>query len=188
MTDNKKNNDIAYLAGGCFWCFEAIFQNLQGVEEVTSGYSGGNVKNPTYEQVCSGKTGHAEVIKIEYDTSLITYKELLEVFFTTHDPTTLNRQGNDVGTQYRSVIFYQTQDQKIAAEQMKSEIENKKIWDNTIVTEISPLREFYEAEEFHQEYFLNNPTQSYCNVVIEPKVSKFRKQYSEKLKKVNLKL
>ena len=180
--------DTAYLAGGCFWCLEAIFQDLQGVEKVTSGYSGGNIKNPTYEQICTGETGHAEVVKIEYDNDVITFKELLEIFFTTHDPTTLNRQGNDFGTQYRSAIFYQTEEQKIIAKQMKEEIEEKKIWNHPIVTEISPLKEFYEAEKYHQNYFLNNPTQGYCKVVIEPKVSKFKKQYSEKLKKVNLKL
>ncbi len=188
MTDNKKNNDTAYLAGGCFWCLEAIFQDLQGVVKVTSGYSGGNVKNPTYEQVCTGETGHAEVIKIEYNKDVITYKELLEVFFTTHDPTTLNRQGNDMGSQYRSAVFYQSQEQKNIVEQMIKEIEEKMIWDNSIVTEMSSLKEFYEAEEYHQNYFLNNPTQGYCKVVIEPKVSKFKTKYSEKLKKVNLKL
>ena len=186
MTANKKNIDTAYLGGGCFWCLEAIFQELRGVEKVTSGYSGGKVKNPTYEQVCTGETGHAEVIKVEYNSNDISYKELLEAFFTNHDPTTLNRQGNDWGTQYRSVIFYQSQKQREEIEQVKKEIEEKKIWRKPIVTEISPFEEFYEAEKYHQNYFLNNPTQGYCKVVIAPKVSKFKKQYSKKLKKVNL--
>ena len=178
----------AVFGGGCFWCMEAIFQDLIGVEEVISGYTGGTVANPTYEQVCTGETGHAEVIRITFIPEKITYKELLEVFFTNHDPTTLNRQGGDVGTQYRSAIFYSNKEQKETAEKIIEDITKQGIWKDKIVTEISPLDEFYEAEEYHQNYFLRNPTQGYCKVVIEPKVLKFKEKNSSKLKSVKLKL
>ena len=178
----------AVFGGGCFWCMEAIFQDLIGIEEVTSGYTGGTVANPTYEQVCTGETGHAEVIKITFNPEKITYKELLKIFFTNHDPTTLNRQGGDVGTQYRSAIFHSNKDQKETAEKIIEDITKQGIWKDKIVTEISPLNEFYEAEEYHQNYFLRNPTQGYCKVVIEPKVLKFKEKNSSKLKSVKLKL
>jgi len=175
--------EIATLAGGCFWCLEAIFNELRGVEKVVSGYSGGTVPDPSYQEVCTGTTGHAEAVQITFDPQIITYKELLEVFFTIHDPTTLNRQGADVGTQYRSVIFYHKPEQKEIAKEVIAEIEVVKIWDAPIVTEITQFKAFYPAEKFHQDYFLHNPDQPYCRVVIEPEVAKFRKQFLEKLKK-----
>lgn len=182
--DNIKssNLDTAIFGAGCFWCVEAIFQELNGVQSVESGYSGGSVKNPTYEQVCAETTGHAEVARIIFDPSLITYDELLEVFWTTHDPTTLNRQGADVGEQYRSVIFYLNNAQKESAEKSKQDVAPK-IWDDTIVTEIEPLNNFYIAEDYHQNYYNNNSNQSYCQFVINPKLEKFRKKFNEKLKK-----
>jgi peptide-methionine (S)-S-oxide reductase len=175
-------NEVAMLGGGCFWCTEAVFSELKGVEKVESGYSGGSVANPSYEQVCTGDTGHAEVAQVTFDPSVISYKEILEIFFTTHDPTTLNRQGADVGTQYRSVIFYNSEEQKKTAEEVKREIEQSKIWGKPIVTEIVPLKAFYKAEDYHQNYFKDNPRQAYCQVVIAPKVAKFRKHYSERLR------
>jgi len=184
----SKMKEEAIIGGGCFWCLEAIFQEHTGVEEVTSGYAGGSVKNPTYEKVSSGETGHAEVIKISFNPEKISYKELLEIFFTNHDPTTLNRQGGDVGTQYRSVILHSDEEQRETAEKVIEDISKQGIWDGKIVTEIVPLKEFYEAEEYHQNYFLNNPTQGYCKVVIEPKVLKFKEQNTSKLKNVKLKL
>ncbi|MEW6060346.1 MAG: peptide-methionine (S)-S-oxide reductase MsrA [Bacteroidota bacterium] len=177
------NYEVATLGAGCFWCVEAIYQRLEGVEKVESGYSGGNVKNPSYEQVCTGRTGHAEVIQLTFDPKKISYKELLEVFFRTHDPTTLNRQGNDVGTQYRSVIFYHTDEQRKIAEQVKKETEQAKIWDDPIVTEISPFTAFYKAEEYHQNYYNQNSYKPYCMLVINPKLNKFRKEFGGKLKK-----
>ena len=174
---------MATLGGGCFWCLEAVYDDLRGVTDVVSGYAGGHIPNPTYEQVCTKKTGHAEVIQVTFDPSIISYRELLEVFFTIHDPTTLNRQGNDVGPQYRSAIFYHDEGQKQIAEQVLHEIENAKIWDNPIVTEIKALDTFYPAEDYHQEYFKNHPNAIYCQLVIAPKVAKFRKMYLEKLKK-----
>ncbi len=180
MADGKQ---VATLGGGCFWCTEAVFDELKGVERVESGYAGGTVPNPTYRQVCTGTTGHAEVVQITFDPKVISFKQLLEVFFTVHDPTTLNRQGADVGTQYRSVIFYHDDEQKHIAEQVIREIEAAKIWDAPIVTELAPAKEFYTAEDYHQEYFQTNPNQPYCRVVIAPKVAKFRAHYREQLKK-----
>jgi len=178
----SSNLDTAVFGAGCFWCVEAIFQELNGVQSVESGYAGGTTENPTYKQVCTGTTGHAEVARIIFDPSVITYDELLEVFWTTHDPTTLNRQGADVGSQYRSVIFYVNNSQKEAAEKSKQNTAPE-IWDDPIVTEIEPLTNFYIAEDYHQEYYNNNSNQSYCQFVINPKLEKFRKKFKEKLKK-----
>jgi peptide-methionine (S)-S-oxide reductase len=184
MNANQSTNlETATLAGGCFWCLEAVYDDLKGVESVVSGYAGGAVRNPTYEQVCGGNTGHAEVTQLTFDPSVVSFKELLEVFFTIHDPTTLNRQGADVGTQYRSAIFYHTPEQKATAEQVIAELDAAKVWHSPIVTEVAPLDVFYPAENYHQEYFARNPYQPYCQVVVAPKVSKFRKQYIERLKK-----
>lgn len=173
----------ATLGGGCFWCTEAVFLELMGVTKVESGYSGGTVANPSYEQICTGETGHAEVIQITYDAEVISYRQLLQVFFTVHDPTTPNRQGNDVGSQYRSVIFYHDEEQKRIAERVIKEINESKIWGRTAVTELVPFEVFYKAEEYHQEYFRRNSWQPYCQVVVAPKVAKFRKRYFEMLKK-----
>ena len=175
--------EVATLGGGCFWCLEAVYDELKGVTDVVSGYSGGHVVNPSYEHVCTGKTGHAEVTQVTFDTGVIGFKEILEVFFTIHDPTTLNRQGNDIGPQYRSAIFYHSPEQKAVAEQTIKELSGEKLWANPIVTEITPLDVFYPAEDYHQEYFANNPNQGYCRVIIAPKVAKFRKQHLERLKK-----
>jgi len=174
--------ELATLAGGCFWCLEAAFQQLKGVTKVTSGYAGGTVANPSYEAVCTGRTGHAEVVQIEFDPAVVSYRELLEVFFTIHDPTTLNRQGGDVGTQYRSAIFYHSPQQRQEAEAVIAELEAGKVWDDPIVTEVVPLQAFYPAEEYHRDYFRRNPGQAYCRTVIAPKVAKLRKQYFERLK------
>ena len=179
---SRRDMEVATLGGGCFWCLEAVFDDLKGVEKVESGYSGGAMAHPTYRQVCSGTTGHAEVVQLAFDPTLISYREILEVFFTIHDPTTLNRQGGDVGTQYRSAIFHHSEDQKAIAEQMVEEINAAGIWDAPLVTEITPLAEFFKAEDYHQEYFKTNGEQPYCRVVIAPKVTKFRKYYLEKLK------
>jgi len=178
----SQQKETVTLAGGCFWCLEAVYDQLKGVQEVESGYAGGTVKNPSYEQVCTGRTGHAEVVQITYDPLVVSFKDLLDVFFTIHDPTTLNRQGNDVGTQYRSAIFYRTPEQKAIAEQTIADLGKQHLWNNPIVTQVEPLTEFYPAEAYHQEYFVNHGNQPYCRVVIEPKVSKFRKHYLEKLK------
>jgi peptide-methionine (S)-S-oxide reductase len=175
--------EIATLGGGCFWCLEAIFNELRGVKKVVSGYSGGRLPNPSYQDVCTGTTGHAEVVQITFDPTIISYRELLEIFFTIHDPTTLNRQGADVGTQYRSAIFYHTNEQEKVARELITEFEAKKIRGAPIVTELTPFTVFYPADEHHQEYLSRNPDQVYCRVVITPKVAKFRKQYFEKLKK-----
>jgi peptide-methionine (S)-S-oxide reductase len=175
--------ELATLAGGCFWCLEAVYDELKGVESVESGYSGGQVPNPTYHEVCDGDTGHAEVVQIRFDPSILSYADLLHVFFTIHDPTTLNRQGNDVGTQYRSAIFYHDAEQKRVAEEVIREIEAQKLWEDPIVTEVTPFDRFYIAEAYHQEYFKNNPFQGYCRVVIAPKVAKFRQKFVERLKK-----
>ena len=174
---------VATFGSGCFWCTEAIFERVNGVVKVESGYAGGTVKNPTYEEVCSGTTGHAEVTQITYDPKVIAYDELLEVFWKTHDPTTLNRQGNDVGTQYRSVIFYHNDEQKRLAGKYKEELNKSGIWENPIVTEITPFTNFYPAENYHQDYYENNPAQPYCSFVITPKVEKFEKVFKDKLKK-----
>lgn len=171
------------MAGGCFWCLEAVYDQLNGVEKVVSGYAGGDTLNPTYREVCNGDTAHAEVVQITFDPSVASFKDLLQIFFTIHDPTTLNRQGADVGTQYRSAIFYHTPEQKEVAEQVIAEMQAAGLWSDPIVTEIAPLTEFYPAEEYHQDYFLNNPTQPYCRAVVEPKVAKFRKLFLEKLKR-----
>ena len=176
--------EIATLAGGCFWCLEAVFDDLEGVEDVVSGYSGGSVPNPTYKHVCTGDTGHAEVVQVTFNPDVISYRDLLRVFFTIHDPTTLNRQGADVGTQYRSAIFTHNETQEKVAEEVIAELNDAGLWDDPIVTEVVPIEAFYAAEEYHQEYFRRNPNQGYCRMVIAPKVAKFRKQYLERLKKV----
>lgn len=175
--------EIATLGGGCFWCTEAIYKELKGVASVTSGYSGGDVVNPSYREVCTGRTGHAEVIEIEFDQSVISFSELLEVFFATHDPTTLNRQGGDVGTQYRSVVFYHNQEQKETAESVIDRLNQEDVFGKAIVTEVSAWKNFFAAEDYHQDYLENNPSQSYCQLVIVPKMEKFRKIFSERLKK-----
>ena len=182
MSSNH-NKEIATLAGGCFWCLEAVFDELRGVEQIESGYSGGSRPDPSYYQVCTGTTGHAEVVQVTFDPEVVSFKEILEVFFTIHDPTTLNRQGADVGTQYRSAIFYHTPEQKEVAEQVIADLNTEKIWDAPIVTEVAPFKAFYPAEVEHQEYYERNQSQPYCRAVIAPKVSKFRKLYLEKLKK-----
>jgi peptide-methionine (S)-S-oxide reductase len=175
-------NEKATLAGGCFWCLEAVYDQLRGVANVDSGYAGGRRPNPTYEQVCTGTTGHAEVVQITYDPEQITYGDLLDVFFTIHDPTTLNRQGADVGTQYRSAIFYHDDEQKRIAEEKIRELEDLKIWDDPVVTQVAPLTDFYPAEEYHRDYFERNPQQSYCSIVIALKVAKARQKFLEKLR------
>jgi len=177
-----KPKEVATLAGGCFWCTEAVFNALRGVEKVESGYSGGTVANPTYEQVSTGNTGHAETVQITFDPDVISFKELLEIFFSTHDPTTLNRQGADVGTQYRSVIFYNDDQQKTTAEQVIREITEEKIWDNPIVTKIEPFKAFYKAEDYHKDYFKRHPEQAYCRLIIAPKIKKLQTLYLSKLK------
>ncbi len=174
--------EVATLAGGCFWCLEAVFDELKGIELVESGYSGGHVPNPSYAQVCDDNTGHAEVVRVTFDPQVISYHDLLKVFFTIHDPTTLNRQGNDVGTQYRSAIFYHTPEQKATAEQVIREITEAQLWDRPIVTEVTPIDQFYMAEDYHQEYFKKNPYQGYCRAIIAPKVAKFRQKFMEQLK------
>jgi peptide-methionine (S)-S-oxide reductase len=183
VMNSTGKKEIATLAGGCFWCLEAVYNDLRGVEKVVSGYSGGRVANPTYEEVCRGKTGHAEVVQITFDPQVLSFKELLEVFFTIHDPTTLNRQGADVGTQYRSAIYYHSPGQKEVADKVIADITAKKIWGDPIVTEVTKLDVFYPAEEYHQRYYERNPNQGYCRMVIEPKVIKFRRQFMSKLKK-----
>jgi peptide-methionine (S)-S-oxide reductase len=177
-----KTIETVTFGGGCFWCTEAVFQNLKGVLTVESGYAGGHVSNPSYEQVCMGNTGHAEVIQITFDPSLISYEDVLEVFWKTHDPTTLNRQGADVGTQYRSVVFYHSENQRKEAEVMKQKLSEEKIWDKPIVTEISPLMNYYKAENYHQNYYNTHSSQPYCSFVITPKIQKLKKSFSEKLK------
>ncbi|MBP9925802.1 MAG: peptide-methionine (S)-S-oxide reductase MsrA [Cyclobacteriaceae bacterium] len=178
-----KDLEVATLGSGCFWCTEAFFLRLKGVESVVSGYSGGQIKNPTYREVCSGLTGHAEVIQVKFDPSMISYEEILEVFWNTHDPTTLNKQGADEGTQYRSVVFYHNDSQKKIAEEYKAQLNQSEVYNNPVVTEISPFKEFYPAEEYHQNYYMLNPNQGYCQYVIRPKVEKFNKEYASKLKK-----
>lgn len=183
MDTNER--EVATLAGGCFWCLEAVFDDLRGVESVESGYMGGQVANPTYKQVCTGTTGHAEVVRVTFDPRVVSFRELLEVFFTIHDPTTLNRQGADFGTQYRSAIFYHSPEQKETAEETIAELEAEEIWDAPIVTEVVPAGEFYVAEDYHQEYFAQNPAQPYCRAVVAPKVAKFRQKFLGKLKSRN---
>jgi len=179
----KDNLQTATLAGGCFWCQEAVFDELKGVDSVESGYSGGTPNNPSYRDVCTGTTGHAEAVQIKFDPDVITYRDLLNVFFATHDPTTLNRQGADVGTQYRSAIFYHDDEQKGAAEELIKEVGDQKLWNKPIVTEVTKFDTFYVAEDYHQEYFANNPYQPYCMAIVAPKVAKFRKHFMERLKK-----
>jgi peptide-methionine (S)-S-oxide reductase len=173
---------VATLGGGCFWCLEGVFEQLRGVQSVASGYAGGDVPNPTYEQVCGKDTGHAEVVQITFDPDIISFRELLEVFFATHDPTTLNRQGNDIGPQYRSVVFYHDDEQKRVAEEVIRELTAEKVWPNPIVTQVVMFTQFYPAESYHQGYFRGNPAQPYCTFVVAPKVAKFRKQFASKLK------
>ena len=179
----ENQSKLATFGAGCFWCVEAVFQRLEGVEKVVSVYSGGVVDSPTYQAVCSGETRHAEACQITFDPSCISYERLLEVFWKTHDPTTRNRQGNDIGTQYRSVIFYHDEDQKRAAEQYKAKLEAAKIWDRPIVTEIVPFEKFWPAEDYHQNYYRSNPNQGYCSLVIAPKLRKFEAIFAEQLKK-----
>ena len=181
-SQSNRKKEVATFGAGCFWCVEAVFQSLNGVQKVVSGYSGGHVKDPTYRQVCEGTTGHAEVCQIYYDPEVIGFDELLEVFWSTHDPTTLNRQGNDVGTQYRSSIFYHTEAQKNLADEYKSALDASEAFPNPIVTEIVPFETFYEAEEYHQEYYDLNPNQPYCTYVIKPKMDKLHKVFADKLK------
>jgi len=178
----EMRTEIAVFGAGCFWCTEAVFEQLRGVVAVTSGYAGGTVPNPSYAQVCTGRTGHAEVARIEFDPAEISYADLLKIFFSTHDPTTLNRQGADMGTEYRSVIFYTTDEQKRAAAACIEELSAAKIFDAPIVTEVKPLTVFYQAEDYHREYYRNNSFAPYCQVVIRPKLSKFHKKFSELLK------
>ena len=178
------NAVLATLAGGCFWCLEAVFQEVLGVAQVVSGYSGGHVAQPSYQQVCSETTGHAEAVQVTFDSQKIPYKEILNIFFAIHDPTTLNRQGNDVGASYRSVIFYHTPEQQITASEAIVELDKALIWSSPIVTEVTPLSTFYPAEDYHQQFYLKNKYQSYCQMVISPKLAKFRKEYLGKLKSV----
>ena len=182
MSENQ-SLEVATLGGGCFWCLEAVYDQLRGVTDVVSGYSGGQVAQPSYEQVCTGRTGHAEVVQVTFDPSVVSFRQILEVFFTIHDPTTLNRQGADVGPQYRSAIFYHSQEQKATAEQVIADLTAKKLWDRRVVTEVTPLDRFYPAEGYHQEYFARNPNQGYCQFVVAPKVAKFRKEYLADLKR-----
>jgi peptide-methionine (S)-S-oxide reductase len=181
--DTKTGTDTATFGTGCFWCTEAIFEQVNGVLKVTSGYSGGHVENPTYEQVCNKTTGHAEVVQLVYDPKVVSYDELLEIFWQTHDPTTLNRQGNDVGPQYRSVVFYHNNEQQVKAAHYKTELDNNKAFDNPIVTAIEPYKNFYSAENYHQNYYSNNGSQPYCYFVIKPKLEKFEKVFKSKMKK-----
>lgn len=178
---SNNNLQITTLAGGCFWCLEAVFEQIYGVKEIVSGYTGGNIANPSYESVCTGTTGHAEAIKITFDPDLISFKVLLELFFVMHDPTTLNRQGPDVGTQYRSVIFFHNLEQKNITGQVINKLEESGLWENPIVTDIEPEVEFYDAEEYHQEYYRKNPNLAYCAIMISPKLAKLRKYYSAML-------
>lgn len=180
--DASSKREIATLAGGCFWCLEAVYDQLRGVEAVESGYIGGEVDNPTYEQVCGGRTGHAEAVRISFDPAVTSFRDLLEIFFAIHDPTTVNRQGNDSGTQYRSAIFYHTPEQKKTAEQVMAAVNREKVYPEPIVTELKPATAWYEAEDYHQEYFARNPLQGYCAYVVGPKVAKFRKHFAGKLK------
>ena len=180
MDDN--NRELATLAGGCFWCLEAVCEQLRGVERVESGYSGGHAPNPTYEQICRGRTGHAEVVQITFDPNVISYRDLLEVFFAIHDPTTLNSQGSDVGTQYRSAVFFHSPQQQATADQVIMELEAARVWDHLIVTEVTPVTAFFPAEEYHQQYYRRNADQPYCQVIVAPKVAKFRMEHVDKLK------
>ncbi|MDQ6472120.1 peptide-methionine (S)-S-oxide reductase MsrA [Flavobacterium sp. LHD-80] len=185
FSQNKKasNLETITVGGGCYWCVEAVYENLDGVKSVVSGFSGGNVPNPTYEEVCTGETGHAEVVQITYDKNVTDINEIFKVFFTVHDPTTLNRQGADVGTQYRSVIFYKNDEQRKAAQSIIAELNKAKVYSNPIVTKVEPFKVFYKAEDYHQNYYANNKNQPYCKMVIQPKIEKFEKVFKDKLKK-----
>ena len=186
QVDNREKgtgtNEVATLGGGCFWYLEAVYDDIKGVQDVVSGYSGGQVANPSYREVCTGRTGHAEAVQVTFNPQQISYREILEIFFSIHNPTTLNRQGNDIGPQYRSVIFYHSPEQREVAEEVIHGLEAEKVWEKPIVTEVVPFQEFYPAEDYHQEYFANNPGQPYCQVVIAPKVAKFRKEHFDRLK------
>lgn len=184
MDETTRAQGIATVGGGCFWCLEAVFEQLEGVQSVESGYAGGHLRDPSYQEVCSGSTGHAEVVQIRFDPQVLTYGDLLGVFFATHDPTTLNRQGADVGSQYRSVILTHSDRQRTVAEALIQELETEALFDDPIVTEVAPLETFYPAEAYHREYYRNNPDQAYCRAVISPKVAKFRQRYADRLKKV----
>ncbi|HEX8072439.1 MAG TPA: peptide-methionine (S)-S-oxide reductase MsrA [Pyrinomonadaceae bacterium] len=179
----EERQEIATLAGGCFWCLEAVYKELRGVGRVVSGYMGGTKAQPSYQEVCTGLTGHAEVVQLTYDPQVVSYQDLLDVFFTIHDPTTLNRQGADVGTQYRSAIFYHTDAQRAAAEETIARLNADGLWDASVVTQVVPAEEFYPAEEYHQDYFARNPTQGYCRAIVAPKVAKFRSKFIERLKR-----
>lgn len=181
-TNVPEGREIATLAGGCFWCLEAIFKEVMGIDNVVSGYSGGTTVNPSYAEVCSGATGHAESIQLTYDPKKISFREILAIFFSVHDPTTLNRQGADVGTQYRSAVFYHNDKQKAEAEEAIKQLNASKAWGAPVVTQVAPFKDFYSAEKYHQEYFARNPENPYCSVVIAPKLDKFRKQYLKKVK------
>ena len=184
ISQNKKANlETITLGGGCYWCVEAVYENLDGVKSVVSGFSGGKVANPTYEEVCTGETGHAEVVQITYDKNVTDINEIFKVFFTVHDPTTLNRQGADVGTQYRSVIFYKNDEQRKAAQSIIAELNKAKVYNSPIVTKVEPFKVFYKAEDYHQNYYANNKNQPYCKMVIQPKIEKFEKVFKDKLKK-----
>ncbi len=186
MTETADNNkDVATLGGGCFWCIEAVYQHVRGVTTVESGYMGGKHPNPSYEAVCTGVTGHAEVVQVTFDPAVVTYHDVLHIFFAIHDPTTLNRQGNDVGTQYRSVIFYHSPEQAAAAKKLIAALTADNVFPSPIVTEVSPAQPFYPAEAYHQEYFMRNPNQPYCAYLIAPKLAKFRQQFTSKLKTVS---
>jgi peptide-methionine (S)-S-oxide reductase len=182
MTE-RAGTEVATLAGGCFWCLEAIFKDVDGVEDVTSGYTGGTTVNPTYQEVCTNTTGHAEAVQLAFNPSKISYREILQIFFSVHDPTTLNRQGEDVGTQYRSAIFYHDDRQRATAEALVRELNEAQLWKKPIVTQVVPLDKFYPAEDYHREYFSRHPEQSYCQVVISPKINNFRKQWTERVRR-----
>lgn len=182
MTAKTKRIEVATLGSGCFWCSEAVFSLIKGVEKVESGYSGGHVENPSYEQVSTGTTGHAEVVQLTFDQDVISYREILEVFFATHDPTSLNRQGNDTGAQYRSVIFYHNREQKETAEKLINELDSQKLWATPIVTQIEPFKIFYRAEDYHRDYFKRHPEEAYCRFVIAPKIAKLQELYTSKLR------
>ena len=186
-TNLSKDQELATLAGGCFWCLEAIFKEVKGIEKVVSGYSGGTAVSPSYNEVCSGITGHAESVQLAYHPKQISFREILAIFFAVHDPTTLNRQGADVGTQYRSAIFYHNEEQKTAAEEAIKQLKASKVWGASVVTQVALFKDFYPAEEYHQEYFARNPERLYCSVVIAPRLDKFRKQYLQKNKKSKVK-
>jgi peptide-methionine (S)-S-oxide reductase len=181
MSSTSPEREVATLGGGCFWCLDAVYRDVRGVESVVSGYAGGQTPHPTYEQVCSGRTGHAEVVQVTFDPRVVSFRELLEIFFTIHDPTTPNRQGADVGTQYRSIVLYHSPEQQQAAQEVMAELRANRVWDAPIVTQVEPLEAFYPAEEYHQDYFARHPNQPYCQIVISPKVAKFRQKHLARL-------